>query len=231
MAWEDNTLELVDFVLHIDSHLAEIVQDYGQWTYLLIFLIIFSETGFVVTPFLPGDSLLFVIGSLAANGVFSLELVCITLLVAAVGGNTLNYYIGRYIGRKAFDIKNSRFIKQEHLLRTEAFYQRYGGITIVISRFMPIIRTFAPFVAGIGRMSFSRFMSFNLLGGMLWVLLLVYGGYFFGNIPLVKNNFGLVMIIIIGVSLIPALMGLLRHGARDRLRQADRKKVAAEAQR
>lgn len=224
-------MELVDFVLHIDSHLAEIVQDYGQWTYLLIFLIIFSETGLVVMPFLPGDSLLFVIGSLAASGVFGLELVCFTLLAAAVGGNTLNYYIGRYIGHKAFDLKNSRFIKQEHLLKTQAFYERYGAITIVISRFVPIIRTFAPFVAGIGRMSFRRFMSFNLLGGILWVLLLVYGGYFFGNIPLVKDNFGLVIIIILGVSFIPALLGLLRYGVRDRLQQPGRKNVAAEVRR
>lgn len=223
-------MELIDFALHIDSHLAEIVQDYGDWTYFILFLIIFCETGLVVMPFLPGDSLLFVIGSLAAAGLFNLEVMCLTLLLAAVGGNTLNYYIGRYIGQKAFSIKRSRFFKPEHLLRTQGFYERYGGITIVISRFLPIIRTFAPFVAGIGRMSFGRFMGFNLLGGILWVLLLVYGGYFFGNIPLVKDNFGLVIIIILVVSLIPALMGLLHYGTRERTRET-RKKVAAEIQR
>lgn len=224
-------MELLDFALHIDSHLAEIVWNYGTWTYFILFLTIFCETGLVVMPFLPGDSLLFVIGTLSAGGVFNLELICLTLIVAAVGGNTLNYYIGRYIGYKAFAIKNNRFIKQEHLLRTQRFYERYGGITIIISRFIPIIRSLAPFVAGIGRMSFSRFMGFNLLGGMSWVLLVVYGGYFFGNIPLVKDNFGLVFIVILVVSLLPALMGLLHYGTRDRLRTAGRKKVAAEIQR
>ncbi len=225
-------MELIDFLLHIDIYLADIVQNYGTWTYLILFMIIFCETGLVVTPFLPGDSLLFVIGSLAANGVFSMEWICLTLLVAAIGGNTLNYYIGRIIGHKAFSFKNSRFFKQEYLLRTQAFYERYGGITIVISRFMPIIRTFAPFVAGIGRMSFTRFMVFNLLGGISWVLLLVYGGYYFGNIPLVKDNFSLVIVLIVGVSFIPALMGMLRYRTRDREQTtAAREKVAADIRR
>ena len=204
-------VEFADVVLHLDSHLAEIVATYGKWTYLILFLVIFCETGLVVTPFLPGDSLLFVIGSLAASGAFSAELISIVLIIAAVSGNTLNYFIGKYIGHKASSGKNSRFFKEEHLRKTQAFYERYGAMTIIISRFLPIIRTFAPFVAGMGKMNYWKFMGYNMLGGIAWVTALIYGGYLFGNIPIIKDNFSLVVAIIFLVSLLPALMGCLNY--------------------
>ena len=196
----------VDFVLHLDRHLVEMLAHFGIWIYAILFLIIFAETGFVVTPFLPGDSLLFAVGALAAVDTTG------TLTAprrrrccspsAAVLGNTLNYQIGRAIGPPAFSGRY-RFLKVEYLQRTEAFFQRYGGMTIVISRFMPIMRTFAPFVAGVGRMPYARFQAYNIGGGLSWVMLFVWGGYLFGNIPIIKNNFGIVTIIIIVVSVLP----------------------------
>lgn len=201
---------LVDFILHIDSHLAEIIQNYGTWTYLILFTIIFSETGFVVTPFLPGDSLLFVVGALGAKGALNFEFALILLVIAALGGNTLNYFIGRMIGHKLLGMRNSRIIKKEYLNKTHDFYTRHGGKAIVLSRFIPIIRTFAPFVAGLGKMSFVRYSIYNIMGGVSWVMLFMSAGFFFGNIPAVKHNFTYVIFAIIGVSLLPTIIPYLR---------------------
>lgn len=202
--------QIIDFILHIDKHLIAIVENYGLLSYLVIFIIIFAETGFVVTPFLPGDSLLFAIGTLAAKGGFNIFLSYIILLLAAIGGDTVNYYIGHKIGRKAFTGKY--FFKEEHLEKTEAFYERHGGKTIIIARFIPIIRTFAPFVAGIGKMQYSKFFSYNIVGGFLWVTTFLFAGYFFGNIPAVKDNFTLAIIVIILLSVIPAIYAyILEH--------------------
>ena len=195
----------VDVILHLDAHLVELLRDYGFWVYLILFAIVFAETGFVITPFLPGDSLLFAAGALAAvdsSGTLSAPLVSLTLIVAAVGGNTTNYHIGKWIGPPAFTGK-IRFLKVEYLRRTEAFFVKHGSMTIVLSRFVPIIRTCAPFVAGVARMPYARFQAYNVFGGLAWVLLLVWAGYFFGNIPIIKENFGVVTIGIIVVSLLP----------------------------
>ncbi|KUO69964.1 MAG: hypothetical protein APF81_12595 [Desulfosporosinus sp. BRH_c37] len=201
---------LFDFVLHVDKHLLEIIRDYGTWTYLVLFIIIFSETGFVVTPFLPGDSLIFVIGALGASGALNFKVALILLIIAAVGGNTLNYFIGRMIGDKLLGMKNTRLIKQEYLHKTQVFYKRHGGKAIILSRFLPIIRTFAPFVAGLGEMKFMKFCFFNMIGGMAWVLLFIFAGYFFGNIPAVKSNFTYVIFGIIFVSLLPTVIPYIR---------------------
>jgi membrane-associated protein len=195
----------VDVILHLDSHLVELLRDYGLWVYFILFAIVFAETGFVVTPFLPGDSLLFAAGALAAvdsSGTLSAPLVSLTLIVAAVAGNTTNYHIGKWIGPPAFTGKIP-FLKVEYLRRTEQFFLKHGSMTIVLSRFVPIIRTCAPFVAGVARMPYARFQAYNVFGGVSWVLLLVWAGYFFGNIPFIKDNFGVVTIGIIVVSLIP----------------------------
>jgi membrane-associated protein len=195
----------VDIVLHLDVHLVELLQTYGFWVYLILFAIVFAETGLVVTPFLPGDSLLFAAGALAAvdtSGTLSAPVLSLTLIIAAVAGNTTNYHIGRWIGPAAFSGK-IRFLKVEYLRRTEAFFGKYGPMTIVSSRFVPILRTCAPFVAGIGRMPYARFQAYNLIGGSAWVLLMIWAGFFFGNIPFVKQNFGVVTIGIIAISLIP----------------------------
>jgi membrane-associated protein len=195
----------IDVVLHLDAHLVELLQNYGFWVYLILFTIVFAETGLVITPFLPGDSLLFAAGALAAvdtSGTLSAPLLSLTLVIAAVTGNTTNYHIGRWVGPTAFSGK-IRFLKVEYLQRTEAFFLKHGSMTIVLSRFVPILRTCAPFVAGIGRMPYGRFQAYNIFGGLAWVLSLTWAGYFFGNIPFVKENFGLVTIGIIVVSLIP----------------------------
>jgi membrane-associated protein len=195
----------IDIVVHLDAHLVELLRNYGFWVYLILFAIVFAETGLVVTPFLPGDSLLFAAGALAAvdsSGTLSAPWLSLTLIIAAVAGNTTNYHVGRWIGPAAFGGK-IRFLKVEYLRRTEAFFLKYGSMTIVSSRFVPILRTCAPFVAGIGRMPYARFQAYNLAGGAAWVLLLTWTGFFFGNIPFVKQNFGLVTIGIILVSLIP----------------------------
>jgi membrane-associated protein len=205
---------LVDFILHVDVHLAELIQQYGLWTYLILFLVIFCETGLVFTPFLPGDSLLFVIGALTASGSFDLKTITLLLIIAAVGGNTSNYFIGRFVGQKILRSR-SRFIKtiikDEYLAKTQAFYERHGGKAVFLSRFMPIIRTFAPFIAGIGRMHLAKFSLFNLLGGTSWSLIFILGGYFFGNIPVVEKNFTLVILGIIVISLLPAVIAALRE--------------------
>lgn len=205
-------LALVDFILNIDVHLDEIIRQYGGWTYMILFAIIFAETGFVVTPFLPGDSLLFAAGALAAvddSHTLTPWLLSAVLIVAAITGNTTNYHIGRWIGPPAFSGR-IRFLKVEYLQRTEAFFVKYGPITIVLSRFAPILRTCAPFVAGVARMPYGTFQAYNIFGGSAWVLAFVWLGYFFGNIPIIKDNFGLVTIGIIVVSLIPVIVMALR---------------------
>lgn len=208
---------LIDLVLHLDHHLIELLAAYHAWIYPILFAVIFAETGLVVTPFLPGDSLLFAVGALAAvdtSGTLTAPLASATLAVAAVLGNTVNYGIGRTIGPPAFSGRY-RLLKVEYLKRTEEFFLRYGGLAIFLSRFMPIIRTCAPFVAGIGHMPYARFLLWNLAGGCAWVLLFIWGGYLFGNIPLVKQNFGLVTLAIIVASLVPLAVGLRRRaGAR-----------------
>ncbi|MDR0379183.1 MAG: DedA family protein [Candidatus Accumulibacter sp.] len=194
---------LVDILLHLDKYLAALVQQHGAWIYAILFAIVFSETGFVVTPFLPGDSLLFVAGGLAAVGGMDIFVLMFSLMAAAALGNMLNYQIGRYIGPKVFQWKNSRFFNRNALLKTQLFYERHGGKTLVISRFLPLLRTFAPFVAGVGTMNYARFLFFNLLGAVGWVLSLTLTGYFFANLPWVQKNLSLVIVGIILVSLIP----------------------------
>lgn len=195
---------MFDFILHVDDHLTAIVSEYGGWTYAILFLIIFCETGLVVTPFLPGDSLLFAAGALTSQGALSIVPLYFLLLVAAVVGDQVNYWIGSKVGIHAFDGR-FRFLKAEHLDRTQSFFERYGGKTIVIARFIPIVRTYAPFVAGAGRMDYNRFVFFNVSGAFIWITLFLLGGYFFGNLPFVEENFGLVVIGIIFVSILPPI--------------------------
>lgn len=201
---------LVDLFLHLDKHLYEIITQYGTLTYAILFGVIFAETGFVFTPFLPGDSLLFAAGTFAALGSLNVHFLFIILAIAAILGNTTNYWIGKFLGAKIFE-KNSRFLNKEYLEKTHKFYEKHGGKTIIITRFIPIIRTFAPFVAGMGAMTYSRFFLFNLVGGVLWCALFIYGGYFFGNLPLVKNNYSLVIIVIVFISILPAIIEFVRH--------------------
>ena len=201
---------LIDVFLHLDTYLNVVIQQYGVWTYLLLFVVVFLETGVVVTPFLPGDSLLFAAGAFAAAGALEVSWVFGLLLVAAVLGDTVNYRIGSLIGPRAFHGQN-RFFKREHLERTHQFYERHGGKTIVIARFMPIIRTFAPFVAGIGQMSYGRFVVYNIVGALLWTVLFVFGGYYFGNLPLVKRHFTLVILAIILLSVTPPVIEVLQN--------------------
>ncbi|MBL8397378.1 MAG: DedA family protein [Candidatus Accumulibacter sp.] len=201
----------LDLVLHLDKHLLVLVEQYGGWVYAILFVVIFSETGLVVTPFLPGDSLLFVAGAVAAVGSMDIGLLLAVLMTAAVLGNMLNYQIGRYIGPRVFQWEGSRFFNKSALEKTQAFYQRHGGKTLVISRFLPLFRTFAPFVAGVGRMDYGRFTFFNLIGGSAWALSLTLAGYWFGNLPWVKNNLTAVILGIIVLSLVPVVIGWWRH--------------------
>ena len=194
---------LIDFILHIDQHLIELTQTYGLWIYAILFLIVFCETGLVVTPFLPGDSLLFAAGAVAALGGMNVHIAAALLLAAAVIGDAANFAIGKYFGEKLFAKPDSRVFKREYLDKTHAFYEKYGGKTIILARFVPIVRTFAPFVAGMGDMHYGRFIRYNVIGALMWVGLLTYAGYFFGELPVVKNNFGLVVIGIIVVSVLP----------------------------
>ena len=201
----------IDIILHLDKHLAVLVQQYGQWIYAILFVIIFSETGFVVTPFLPGDSLLFVAGALAALGGMDIVVLLAVLAVAAVLGNMVNYQIGRFLGPRVFQWEQSRFFNKTALEKTHAFYEKHGGKTLVISRFLPLFRTFAPFVAGIGAMSYSRFTFFNLVGGLGWVGSLTLAGYWFGNLPWIQKNLSLVILAIVAISLVPVMVGWLQH--------------------
>jgi membrane-associated protein len=205
-----------DLLVHLDRHLANLLQQYGAWIYLLLFMIIFCETGLVVTPFLPGDSLLFVAGALAAAGGMDVHLLAMLLIAAAVLGNTVNYSIGHFLGPKVFHWEQSRFFNRKALDRAHAFYEKHGGKTIVITRFVPILRTFAPFVAGIARMTYLRFTAYNVAGALAWVLSLVYSGYWFGNVPWVKQNLSWVILGIIVLSLMPLAYEYARH----RLRKA-----------
>lgn len=201
----------LDIILHLDKHLAVLVQQYGAWIYLILFAIIFSETGFVVTPFLPGDSLLFVAGALAALGGMEIGVLIAVLTTAAVLGNMLNYQIGRFLGPKVFHWESSRFFNKAALEKTHAFYEKHGGKTLIVSRFLPIFRTFAPFVAGIGAMSYARFTFFNLVGGVAWVGSLTLAGYWFGNRPWIQQNLTLVIVGIIFLSFVPLLIGYFRR--------------------
>lgn len=205
---------LFGLLLHFDKYLGAVIQDYGAWTYLILFLIVFCETGLVVLPMLPGDSLLFVVGTFAAVGYLDVYLALGLITAAAILGDTVNYSIGHYIGPKVFHYESSRFFKKEHLMKTHAFYEKYGGKTIVIARFIPIIRTFAPFVAGVGAMTYSRFVVYNISGALLWVLSIGLAGYFFGNIPIIRNNFSLMVIAIIIVSVMPPVIEYVRHRRR-----------------
>lgn len=201
---------LVDSIIHIDVHLKALIEHFGTGTYFLLFAIIFAETGLVITPFLPGDSLLFAVGAFSAQGTFHVGAIFCLLWVASVLGDSVNYAIGKYFGDKLMHAKHVPFFKPEYLERTHKFFEKYGGKTIVIARFVPIVRTFAPFVAGLGQMSYRTFFTYNVVGGFLWVALFVYGGYFFGNIPIVQDNFSVVIGVIIFLSILPAVIEYLK---------------------
>ncbi|OVZ56373.1 hypothetical protein CDO44_21465 [Pigmentiphaga sp. NML080357] len=206
-------LEFLNMLIHIDQTLGVWVAQYGAWIYLILFLIIFAETGLVVVPFLPGDSLLFIAGAFAATGSMHPGLLIALLLVAAVTGNTVNYFVGRYIGPRVFS-QNIRFLDREALLKTHTFYEKHGGKTLIIARFLPIVRTFAPFVAGVGYMTFARFQFFNVVGAVLWVVLLVLAGYFFGNLPLVREHLNTIVLVGLAAAIVPLLLGALWKGLR-----------------
>jgi hypothetical protein len=201
---------VIDFILHIDQHLTALSAQYGMWIYAILFLIIFCETGLVATPFLPGDSLLFAAGGIAAVGGMNIHIMVLILLVAAILGDAVNFMIGKYFGAKLFSNPDSKIFRRAYLEKTHVFYEKHGGKTIIIARFVPIVRTFAPFVAGMGDMHYGRFIRYNIIGAMAWVLLFSYLGYFFANIPLVKNNLGLVLGAIIVISILPAIIEIVR---------------------
>lgn len=201
---------LIDFILHLDVHLGEIISNYGTATYAILFSIIFAETGFVVTPFLPGDSLLFAAGAFAALGSLNIWIIASLLIVAAIAGDTINYWIGYFLGQKIVDNPKIPFVNQDHIDKTQEFYKKHGGKTIFLARFVPIIRTFAPFVAGVGKMKYSYFILYNIVGGIVWILLFALGGFFFGNIPIVKENFTLVIMVIIVISVLPMVWQALQ---------------------
>jgi membrane-associated protein len=211
---------VLDFILHLDKHLFDLCTQYGAWVYAILFVIVFCETGLVVTPFLPGDSLLFAVGSLAAINALDLTTSIILMIFAAFLGDTVNYWIGNFVGPKVFQRENSRLLNKEYLVRTHRFYEKHGGKTIILARFLPIIRTFAPFVAGIGSMTYRRFLLFNIAGGILWVLLFVVGGYFFGSVPIVKNNFSLVIIALILIPGLPTVVEVIRMQLKKRKERA-----------
>jgi len=202
---------LLDIVLHLDAHLLALVQEYGVWVYAILFFIIFAETGLVVAPFLPGDSLLFVIGALCGMGSLDLEVALPLLILAAFMGDNTNYWIGRLLGLRLLEHASPRFIKHEHLEKTHAFYAKHGGKTVIFARFLPIIRTFAPFVAGIGTMNYRHYVMFSIIGGVSWIGSLILAGYFFGNIPVIKDNLTLMILVIVVVSFVPAMIEFMRH--------------------
>jgi len=203
-------MDLLDIVLHLDAHLLKLVLDYGVWVYAILFAIIFSETGFVVTPFLPGDSLLFVAGAIAAGGALNVHFLVVLLIAAAILGNSANYAIGRWLGKRFFTDGRSRWLNPKHLDTAHAFYERHGGKAVVISRFLPIVRTYIPFVAGMAAMTPARYTAYNVAGGVAWVASLAYAGYFFGNIPWIKQNLTLLIVGIIVVSLLPLVIAFVR---------------------
>lgn len=207
----DIILYLIDFFIHLDKYLPLIIESFGIWAYVIVFIVIFCETGLVVTPILPGDSFLFALGTLAALGSLHIEALLTLLCIAAIAGDSVNYAIGHYIGPKVFHFEDSRFFKKKYLEKTHAFYEKHGGKTIIIARFMPIIRTFAPFVAGVGAMSYSKFIVFNIVGGISWVCIFLLGGYFFGNIPTVKSNFTVVIAAIVIISVMPGFIEYARQ--------------------
>jgi membrane-associated protein len=206
----DIILNFIDLFIHLDKHISTVLLHFGAWTYLIVFLIIFCETGLVVTPVLPGDSLLFVLGTFAAKGDLDPALLIVLLSVAAIAGDTVNYAIGKFVGPKIFHKDDVRFLKKEYLDRTHQFYEKHGGKTIIIARFIPIIRTFAPFVAGIGQMTYWRFITYNVVGGIAWIVFFILGGYYFGNLPFVKENFTLVILAIIIISVMPGFIEYIR---------------------
>jgi len=206
--------KLIDILLHFDKYLGILIQQWGAWMYLVLFGVIFAETGFIVTPFLPGDSLLFVLGAFAAKGIFNPFILSGILIVAAILGDSVNYAIGKYLGNRLIHSGRIPFFKKEHLDRTHHFYKKYGGKTIILARFLPVIRMFAPFIAGIVHMDYGKFFLYNVLGGILWVVVFIFGGYFFGNIPIVKENFFLSTLLIIVVSMIPGTFEFIRTRAR-----------------
>lgn len=201
----------IDVVLHLDKHLALLVQNYGVWVYAILFAIIFMETGFVVTPFLPGDSLLFVAGAVAAAGGMDPVLLAAVLITAALCGDNVNYWVGRYLGPRVFQFEGNRWLKRENLDRTHAFMEKHGPKAIIIARFVPLVRTFVPFVCGVGRLTYARFLGFSVLGALLWVGLLVPAGYFFGNLPVVKNNLTAVILLIVLLSILPGIIEYIKH--------------------
>lgn len=201
----------MDLILHFDDHLTAIIQQYGVYTYLFLFLIVFMETGLVVAPFLPGDSLLFVAGTFASRGAFDITTLVVVLCVAAILGDTVNYFIGKSIGPRVFSRDNSRFFKKEYLEKTRKFYEKYGAKTIILARFIPIIRTFAPFVAGVGAMHYPQFIAFNIIGGIVWVSLFTLAGFFFGNLSFIQENFHTAVIVIIFLSLVPVIIEVIKH--------------------
>ena len=201
----------IDFFLHLDVHLGSVLQSYGSWCYLLFFIVIFAETGLVVTPFLPGDSLLFALGALAAGGSINVWWLYIILAIAAVLGDSANYAIGKYFGDIILKHQGKWFLKKEHIDRTHQFYEKYGAKTIVIARFVPIVRTFAPFIAGDGKMTYAKFFSYNIIGGIAWITLFVFGGYLFGNVPVIKRNFTIVILAIIILSVLPVVYEVIRQ--------------------
>jgi membrane-associated protein len=207
--------QVIEFILHIDSHLGEIIAQYGSWTYFILFAVIFIETGLVVMPFLPGDSLLFAAGAFAATGALDVGVLFVLLATAAIVGDSVNYWVGQRIGPRVFE-EDVRFFKRDYLVRTQKFYDKHGGKTIFLARFIPIIRTFAPFVAGVGTMRYRKFIAYNVVGGIVWTALFIFAGYFFGNIPIVRENFGLVVIAIILISVLPVGFELIQHRFRRR---------------
>ncbi len=222
----DFIMQIVDFILHVDKYLDMIIAAVGNWTYVVLFIIVFIETGLVVTPFLPGDSLLFAAGAFAARGAFDVILLYALMAVAAVLGDTANYWIGHFIGPRVFTTK-SRLFKKEYLDRTQAFYEKHGGKTIFLARFIPIIRTFAPFVAGVGKMTYGHFITYNIVGGIVWTAVFIFGGYFFGNLPFVEKNFSLVIIAIIVISVLPAVYEAIKTRRQPAKPTAEEKTPAA----
>jgi len=203
--------QFIDIFMHLDVKLSEIIISYGNWTYALLFTVIFCETGLVIIPFLPGDSLIFAAGAFARKGDLNIFVLYFGLCIAAIIGNIVNYQIGRFVGPKVFEMKKVWFLKQEYLVKTQKFYEKHGGLTIIITRFMPIIRTFAPFIAGVSQMSYKKFLTYNIIGGVTWVSLFTFGGYAFGNFEIVKRNFSLVIYGILFISILPAVIGFIKQ--------------------